>query len=153
MYITSHSIRIVLLSRYINIYYTMAPMSVLEWLALYRAVLPKATLAECRAFLFNMDPNEPPYSNSQFHRAEQLLDLKREAASTTADFATLPSNMLKHELYWTMPPPLGMVGVAVADIIDIDKAGFFLESSNRNFGKTVSCLRCSQMVCTGVVRK
>ena len=44
----------------------------LEWLALYRAVLPKATLAECRAFLFNMDPNEPPYSNSQVHRAEQL---------------------------------------------------------------------------------
>ena len=58
----------------------------LEWLALYRAVLPKATLAECRAFLFNMDPNEPPYSNSQVYRAEQLLDLKRKAASTTADF-------------------------------------------------------------------
>ena len=61
----------------------------LEWLALYRAVLPKATLPECRAFLFNMDPNEPPYSNSQVHRAEQLLDLKRKAASTTANFATL----------------------------------------------------------------
>ncbi len=117
---------------------------VLEWLALYRAVLPKATLAECRAFLFNMDPTQPPYSNSQVHRAEKLLDLKRKAASTTADFATLPINMLKRELYWTMPPPLGMVGVAVADIIDIDEAGFFLESSNRNFGKTVSCLRCSQ---------
>ena len=37
---------------------------VLEWLALYRAVLSKATLAECRAFLFNMDPTQPPYSNS-----------------------------------------------------------------------------------------
>ena len=62
---------------------------VLEWLALYRAVLPKATLAECCAFLYNdMDPNEPPYSNSQVYRAEQLLDLKRKAASTFADFAT-----------------------------------------------------------------
>ena len=117
---------------------------VLEWLALYRAVLPKATLAKCRAFLFHMDPAQPPYSNSQVHRAEQLLDLKRKAASTTANFATLPSNMLKRKLYWTMPPPLGMVGVAVTDIIDINKAGFFLESSNRNYGKTVSCLRCSQ---------
>jgi hypothetical protein len=38
-----------------------------------------------------------------------------------------------------MPPPLGMVGVAVDDIIDIDEAGFFLESSNRNRGKAVSC--------------
>ena len=91
-----------------------------------------------------MDPTQPPYSNLQVHRAEQLLDLKRKAESTIANFATLPSNMLKRKLYWTMPPPLGMVGVAVADIIDIDEAGFFLESSNRNYGKTISCLRCSQ---------
>ena len=31
MYITSYSIRIVLLSRYVNIYDTMAPMSVIEF--------------------------------------------------------------------------------------------------------------------------
>ena len=31
MYITSHSIRIVLLSRYVNIYNTMAPMSLGDW--------------------------------------------------------------------------------------------------------------------------
>jgi hypothetical protein len=37
-----------------------------------------------------------------------------------------------------------MRGVPISDIIDIDKAGFFLEHSNRRFGKTASCLRCCQ---------
>ena len=35
MYITSYSIRIVLLSRYVNIYNTMAPMSVVYLLSLH----------------------------------------------------------------------------------------------------------------------
>ena len=117
---------------------------VLEQLALYRCVNPKATLAECRAYLYNIDPTVDPYSNSQVHRAEELLGLKRKAASTTADLAYTPTNQLKRELYWTMPPPLGMVGVDISDIIDIDEAGFKLEHSNRSFGKTVSALRCTQ---------
>jgi hypothetical protein len=116
----------------------------LEQLALYRSVNPKATLAECRAYLYNIDPTNDPYSNSQVHRAEKLLGLKRKAASTTADLAFLPQNMTLREYYWTEPPPLGMRGVPIADIIDIDEAGFFLEHSDRKFGKTISSMRCSQ---------
>ena len=115
----------------------------LEKLALYRCAFPKATLAECRAYLFNLDPTKDPYSNSQLHRAEELLGLKRKAASTTADLAYTPGNLRKRELYWTMPPPLGMAGVPIADIIDIDEAGFKLEHTNRKFGKTVTALRCT----------
>jgi len=37
-----------------------------------------------------------------------------------------------------------MRGVPIADIIDIDEAGFFLEHSDRKFGKTISSLCCSQ---------
>ena len=37
-----------------------------------------------------------------------------------------------------------MRGVPIADIIDIDEAGFFLEHSDWKFGKTISSLRCSQ---------
>ena len=116
----------------------------LEQLGLYRAIFPKATIAECRAYLFNLDPTKEPYSGSQVHRAESLLGLKRKAASTTADLAFLPGNLQTRELYWTYPPPLGMRGVPISDIIDIDEAGFFLEHSDRRFGKTVSCLRCCQ---------
>ena len=46
-----------------------------------------------------------------------------------------------------------MRGVPIADIIDIDEAGFFLEHSDRKFGKTISSLRCSRMVCTDMGRR
>jgi hypothetical protein len=102
----------------------------LEQLALYRSVISKATLSECRAYLYNIDPTKDPYSNLQVHRAEKLLGLKRKAASTTADLAFLPQNMNLQEYYWTELPPLGMRGVPIADIINIDEAGFFLEYSD-----------------------
>jgi hypothetical protein len=53
-------------------------------------------------------------------------------------------NLQKGEFYWTLSPPLGMRGVPIADIIDKDEAGFFLEHSDRKFGKTISSLSCSQ---------
>jgi hypothetical protein len=69
------------------------------------SVNPKTTLSECRAYLYNIDPTNNPYSNSQVHRAENLLGLKWKAASTTADLAFLPQNMTLQEYYWTEPPP------------------------------------------------
>ena len=116
----------------------------LEKLALFRVVFPKATIAECRAYLFNLDPAVNPYSHSQLHRAEVLLGLRWKAASTTADMAYAPVNLRKRNYYRTQPPPLGMAGVALADIIDIDEAGFKLEDQNRKHGKTVAALRCHQ---------
>jgi len=109
-----------------------------------KAIFPKATIAKCRVHLFNVDPNNDPFSSSQVHLAEKLLGLKRKAASTMADFAFLPWNMALHEYYWTHPPPLGMRGVPIVDIIEIEEAGFFLEHSDRKFGKTISSLCCSQ---------
>ena len=117
---------------------------VLEKLALYRAVFPKATLAECRAYLFNLDPTKDPYSYSQVHRAEVLLGLRRKAASTTADMAYTPANLQKQERYWTLPPPLWIAGVEIERLINVDEAGFKLEDQNHRFGKSVAALRCSQ---------
>ncbi len=92
-----------------------------EQLALYWTVSPKATIAKCRAHLFHVDPTKEPFSDSQVHRAEYLLGLRRKAAPTNANLAFLPV------FYWTLPPPLGMRGVDIVDIIDIDEAVFFLE--------------------------
>jgi hypothetical protein len=52
-----------------------------------------------------------------------------------------------------LPQPLGMRGVDIADIIDIDEAGFFLEHLDQRFGKTVPCQRCSQNGIYGKVVK
>ena len=48
----------------------------LEQLALYRCVFPKATIAKCRAYLFNLDPINDLFSSSQVHWEEKLLGLK-----------------------------------------------------------------------------
>ena len=56
----------------------------------------------------------------------------------------MPGNLQTRELYWTYPPPLGTRGVPISNIIEIDEAVFLLEHSDRRFGKTVLCLRCSQ---------
>jgi hypothetical protein len=100
-------------------------------LALYQAIFPKATISKCRAYLYNIDPTKDPYSGSQVHQAEH-------------QFGILASESTKHELYWTLPPLLGMRGVPISDIVDVDEAGFFLEHSDQRHGKTVLCLRCSQ---------
>ncbi len=116
----------------------------LEQLALYCSVFPKATISECRAYLYKFDPTKVSYSNLQVHRSKKLLGLKRKAASTTADLAFLPQNMTLQEYYWTEPPPLGMRGVPIADIINIDEAGFVLEQSDQKFAMIISSMRCSQ---------
>ncbi len=39
-----------------------------------------------------------------------------------------------------------MGGVPIVDIINIDEAGFFLEHSDRKFGKTISSIAAVRMV-------
>ena len=72
MYITSYSIRLVLLSRYVNIYGTMAPMSGIGLLALIQAVsfnknaaegthgLLSVVRADKKPYLIYQKPNESP---------------------------------------------------------------------------------------------
>ena len=125
----------------------------LEQLALFWVVHPKGTYAEARAHLFNIDPSVDPYSDSQVHRAKVLLDLRRKRASTTAEQAYTLRNLTLRHSYWNDPPPAGMVGVDVEDLIDIDETGFKLESSNRKYGYAVRELRCSDTGAYGAGRK
>jgi len=111
-------------------------------LALYRCVYPKATVDQIRAFLYNMDPLERPYSRSQIHRAEDLLDLRTKAASSTCERAYLPANLQKRHMFWYDNYPFGRANIRTSDMIDMDQAGFKIESTNPGFGKTVSWLRC-----------
>ncbi len=69
----------------------------LELLGLYRAVFSKATIAECRANLFNLDPTIVLWFTSS--SGKRLLGLKRKASSTNADLAFLPGNLQTRKLY------------------------------------------------------
>ena len=114
-------------------------------LALFRSVRPKSQIIEVKAFLFNRDPiGNLPFSNSQIHRAETSLDLTRKAASTTAMKAYLPHNLQLCHNYFHCNYSLGIADQDTDDMIDLDEMGLFLESSNRNHGKTVRGTRCDQ---------
>jgi len=117
-------------------------------LALYRTIFPKSQLVEVKAFLYirnqNNNNNNIPFSDSQILRAEERLDLTRKAASTTAAKAFLPCNLQLRHMYFHNNYPLGIADINTDDMIDSDEAGFFLESTNRGYGKTVRGDRCDE---------
>ena len=107
---------------------------------------PKAKHAEINAFLFRANFGDPQfrfYSHLQLSRAEKTLNLTRKKGSTTAYQAFLPINIMKRWRYWNLPYPLGIADVRRDDIIDIDEAGVFLETADRNSGKAFSGVRVS----------
>ena len=116
----------------------------LLYLALYRVVYPKATIAEINSFLYKVNlanPNFRFYSPSQICRAEATIGLTRKKGSTTAYQAYYPQNLRKRWNYWNLPFPLGIGGIHRSRIIDLDECGCFLETTaNRNYGKSfISC--------------
>lgn len=110
-------------------------------LALFRCVHPEGTIDHARAYLYNCDPSVLPYSPSQLCRADHLLDLRRKAASTTCERAFWDINLRKRHRFWTMNYPFGRANIRTCDMIDMDEAGFKIESTNTKFGKAVSWLR------------
>lgn len=111
-------------------------------LAMFRVAHPERTIDHVRAFLYTMKPTVLPYSPSQVVRAEQLLDLRRKASSTTCERAFLPISLHKRSRFWNQPYPFGATNVRTRDMIDMDQAGFKIEATNRKFGKVVSWERC-----------
>lgn len=117
-------------------------------LALYRAALPKATIAEVNAFLFVMntdDPNNEIHSYSQICRGEKSILISRKRSSTTAFQAMLPINIERRNNFWSLPYPHGIVGIHPNDMIDIDEAGVYPSETNRHYGKTTVGTRAREV--------
>lgn len=63
-------------------------------LALFQTINPKATIAEIRAYLFNIwGGKEPLHSPSQIGMAENFLGIPRKVGSTNCFSAYLPTNL------------------------------------------------------------
>ena len=112
-------------------------------LALFRLVYPKAYIDECRAYVHNRNPVNPPYSHSQIHRAEARLGLWQKVASSTSSEAYRPENVFKRNRYWGEAYPRGVNDQDTASMIDIDEAGFKLESKDRKRGKVTKQKRAN----------
>jgi transposase len=67
--------------------------------------------------------------------------LTTKRGSTTAHQALEPHNILRRELYWTQPPPIGVAGVNIFELADFDECAIFLQTVNRNRGKAYTGVR------------
>ncbi len=95
--------------------------------------------------IYNLQPQnnqQPPFSVSQIHWTEQLLQLSQKVGSTTCCHAYLPINLTKREMYFTWGEPFGIANTPIQDVVDIDEAGIKLEHSNQKRGKTPTIMRC-----------
>ena len=117
----------------------------LVYLAIYRVIYPKCTIAEINAFLYRaniMNPFFSFYSPSQISRTEAMIGLSRKKGSTTAYQAFYEVNLEKRFNYWNYPYPLGIADIHRSKVIDLDECGVFLETTaNRKYGKAYSGLR------------
>ena len=108
-------------------------------MSIYITIYPDTDQDEIASYIFNEGGNL--YSNQTISQRLDELNVSRKAASTEAYQAFLPINLLKEELYFTRPPPLGIVGVERRRWIDVDEFGMSLERTNPKFGYSIKLYR------------
>jgi hypothetical protein len=114
-------------------------------LVLYRTGYPKATADEIAAFIATNSSTGRIYSRQDISKREGELGLTRKAASTTARQAETPVNLVKYDMFWTMPFPYGVAGTPRARLLDSDEAAFSLDKANRRFGKAPTWQRVREV--------
>lgn len=107
----------------------------------YREIYPRASADEVRAYIANNAVVQHIFSRVDISIAETRIGLTHKRASTTAYQALTPRNILRRQLFWTRPPPLGVFGVPVAQLLDMDETAIFITSANRPYGKSFSTFR------------
>lgn len=115
------------------------------WLvARYMKAYPKARADEVSAYVMNHSMIPRLISRAAMLRCQARLGMTTKVGSTSAFQAQLPINRFKNHLYFNSPPPTGIVGVNRFTILDIDEAGFTLESPNRRHGKAKVGMRVQE---------
>ena len=110
-------------------------------LILFREAWSKATADEVRAFIATHSATHHVYSRPDITAGEQRAGYKRKRGSTTANQAFAPHQLARRHNFWNMAFPYGVVGTPRADMIDLDEAGFTLETVNRRYGKAYAGVR------------
>ena len=90
-------------------------------LAVFFVIWPCGSADECAAFIFNEGGDL--YSRSEISHRLRELHVTRKVSSTEAYQAFLPINRLKLQMFFTMPPPFGILGVPRRKFIDVDEFG------------------------------
>jgi hypothetical protein len=81
------------------------------------------------------------YERPIIYRRCKELKMSRKRASTEAHQAYTPRNILRCQLFWSQPPPIGVHQTPRRLMIDFDECGLELQSCNRRHGMAFSGLR------------
>jgi hypothetical protein len=104
-------------------------------------IWPDATPDEVRCFIFNNTEGDHLYSCEDVVKRANELGIFRKRASTEAYQAFSPENLLRCQLFWFQPPPLGVLTIRRSQFIDIDEFGMEITRCNRKYGRADSGLR------------
>lgn len=69
-------------------------------------------------------------------QAEKAMQITRKKGSTVAVNQLSPSIQQRRKLFLEQPPPVGIRGVPLECLLDLDESGWSMQSSNRTYGKS-----------------
>jgi hypothetical protein len=111
---------------------------------MYRIIFPYATADEVRTYLFNNAIINPQiFTRDDIYKTDARLKITSKVGSTTAFQALLLQNVIRRDLYYNLPPPLGIHLVPRIDLIDTDECAVSLQTALRTHGKAYTGVRCS----------
>lgn len=100
---------------------------------------PEAEADEVATYIYNNSGNL--YSRQDISSRMKDLDLTKKVASTEAYQAFEPRNVLRVQLFWSQPPPLGVRTIARRKFIDADEFGIAIQKCNRKSGHAYVSVR------------
>jgi len=101
----------------------------------YRLIFPNATADEVRRWIFENSRYPKIYSRPDITKAEIDWHFSRKRCSTLANQAIAPANVARRNMFWSMPPPIGILNINRYTLLDLDECGLHLTSANRSEGK------------------
>ena len=67
------------------------------------------------------------------------MEVTRKVASTEAYQAFFPRNIWRCNIFWSQPPPLGVVTIPRRTMIDVDEFGMSMNRCDSKRGHSLSC--------------
>jgi hypothetical protein len=103
-------------------------------LVLIKLIWPQATLCECIAFIANQSDDAKVFSEEDVSLALRKLGYTMKVTLTVAYQDFTERNLLRRQLFWTRPWPVGIHGIPRRLLIDADEFGLHLNAANRKYG-------------------
>jgi hypothetical protein len=103
-------------------------------LVYYKMIWPQASYFECIAFIANESSNGRIFNEMSISRVLCSLGYTRKVTSTMAYQALTERNLLRCQIFWDEPWPVGVNGFPMQHLIDADEFGLHFNAANSKYG-------------------